>query len=127
MNMCVFLVRSHRTEIIDFCGSDLVHDIIYDVNGDDALFCIRKFENGEYGRIGTLKPIITRHPNIVRTILLGKKGLGLWVREWSQGIAEGLFTKHEIYSQFEENNILIPESIKLDIQNNIYKHWESKL
>lgn len=64
---------------------------------------------------------MTRHPNIVRGVIIGKKSWGLHVKMWSEGISEGCFTKHEILGEFEKYNIKIPESLLLDFHNQIVK------
>lgn len=74
------------------------------------------FDNGYYK--GNT-PIITCHPNIVRSVIIGKKSWGLWLNEWSDGIAEGSFTKYEILDEFEKHGIKIPESLYKDFCNRI--------
>ena len=58
--------------------------------------CFRLYEDGFYKD----KPIITRHPNILRSVLIGKKGWGLWVKEFSEGIVEWSFTKEKFLNLF---------------------------
>lgn len=65
--------------------------------------------------------MLTRHPNILKTVMIGKSGWGLWVSEWSQGIGEGTFTKKEILEEFEKRNIKIPKPLMEDFNNRINK------
>jgi len=53
--------------------------------------------------------------------LIGKKGWGLWIKQWSQGIGEGTFTKYEILMEFEKRNIVIPKPLMKDFEHNILK------
>ena len=54
-------------------------------------------------------------------MIVGKKSWGLWQNEWSDGVVECNFTKEEIFGQFEEKNIKIPESFLQDFENTITK------
>lgn len=104
-----------RKDIISFCGTKI--EVEYDKNGYSAKECFRRYEDGQYSK----EPIIkTRHPLILKNILIGKKGWGLWLKEWTKGIKEGVFTKKEILSLFEEKNIIIPESLLKDFLYNCY-------
>lgn len=78
----------------------------------------RKYDNGEYKNDKTIK---TRHPNIVKGVLIGKKAWGLWLNEWTDGIVEGSFTRHEILEEFTKNGITIPESLLMDFNNRLYQ------
>jgi hypothetical protein len=113
-------LRIYRTGIITFGGSVL--NIDSDINGVDGKTCIMKYENGEL----TQKRIVTCHPNIVRGILTVKKGWGLWVNEWSDGIIEGSFTKQEILNDFKIKNIELPESFILEFDNSIKRKIKQK-
>jgi len=53
--------------------------------------------------------------------LIGKKSWGLHVKMWSEGISEGSFTKYELLDEFKRVNIIIPESLLLDFNNQIVK------
>lgn len=83
----------------------------------------RKYDNGNYKDNIVIK---TRHPNIVRSVIIGKKSWGLWVNEWSDGIVEGSFSKREILEEFSKNGIIIPESLLNDFNNRIYRKLGSK-
>ena len=63
----------------------------------------------------------------MRGVIIGKKSWGLWIKEWSDGIIEGSFTKKEILSEFEKFNIEIPECLLDDFENVIYKKMINKL
>ena len=69
---------------------------------------------------------MTRHPNIVRGVIIGKKSWGLFLNEWSDGIVEGSFTKREIIKEFEDNGILIPESLLKDFENRIVQKMKKR-
>ena len=111
--MFTFFLQSNRKNIINFCGSSI--EVEFDIKGVSGKECFRLFEDGYY----KTKPIITRHPNIVKGVLTGKKGWGLWRQQWSEGIAEHSFTKEEILSQFL--NIKIPESLIKEFDDFILK------
>lgn len=104
---------------MDFCGSEVLTQ--YDKQGQEGKFCFKSFDNGVYSKEEISKGIKTKHPNILKGVIVGKKSWGLWKNEWSDGISEGLFTKREILQQFEEKNIKIPESLMLDFENTITK------
>lgn len=65
--------------------------------------------------------ISSKHPNIVKGVIIGKKSWGLQLNEWADGIVEGSFTKREILSQFSDKGIVIPDSLLIDFENRIYK------
>lgn len=115
--MFKFFYEIVKKDFINFCGSDVNKDykMIFDVNGDDAKICFKKYENGEYGD----SPITTRHPNLLRYLIIGKKSWGLWCKEYSMGIAECSFTKYEIFEQFSLLKIQIPEAYMIEFENRI--------
>lgn len=124
-----FFLKLYRADILTFSGgivtisrnslgSNQQHEafkniadawVIPDSKGSDGLFSIREFENGRFKRNGK-EPvkIQTRHPNIVRAFIQAKKSWGLLVKEWSEGIGKGLFTKAEILDVFTDVGIGIP-------------------
>ena len=110
--MFFFFFQINRKGLITFCGTDT--KVIYDQNGTDCKEGFRLYEDG-YFKGG--KPITSRHPNILKTVLIGKKGWGLWVQEWTNGIVEWSFTKEEILGEFEKLNIEIPEPLLKDFEN----------
>ena len=101
-NIFNFFLRAYRKDILTFCGSAVV--IKGDSKASDARFSFREFDNGRY----RIDQLVTRHPNILTAIITGKKAWGLWVKEWSDGIAKGLFTKAEIWDTFTAAGIGIP-------------------
>ena len=93
------------------------------INEDDGKVCFKKFDNGEYKGI---ESISTRHPNILKGVIVGKKSWGLHVKMWSEGISEGTFTKQELLQQFIDHKIEIPEPFLLDFDNTIFKKFQMK-
>ena len=120
-----FFLKSYRCGILDFCGSEVLTQ--YDKQGQESKFCFKSFDNGVYSKEQIYQGIKTKHPNILKGVIIGKKSWGLWKNEWSDGISEGLFTKKEIIDQFIENGIKIPDSLMLDFENTIYKKIMKKL
>ena len=114
-------MKSYRSGILTFCGSHV--DIDFDVNSIEGKMTFRKYDNGQY-RQG--KKIITRHPNIVKGVITGKKSWGLWVNQWSDGIVEGTFSKREILQDFYDKEIIIPESLMKDFDNRIINKMKKK-
>ena len=110
-----FFLLSYRKNILTFCGSHV--SVEYDAYGHDAREAFRMFDDGVFKN----KPILTRHPNILKAVIIGKKAWGLWLNEWTEGIVDWTFTQEEIFEQFKENNITIPESLLLDFENTLHK------
>lgn len=111
----------YRTELITFCGSPV--NVEFDVNGISGKECFNNYENGVYKFRETMK---TRHPNIIKSVLISKKGWRLWINEWSQGIVEGVFTRNEILDEFKIKKLRIPESMLLEFENTIHKMRKEK-
>lgn len=65
--------------------------------------------------------IKTKHPNILKGVIIGKKGWGLWKNQWSEGISDGLFTVSEILEEFEKHHITIPDPLMKDFFNTIQR------
>jgi len=103
-----FYLSVYRTDLITFCGVGV--EVDFDVNGSDGKFGFREYDNGRFKH----RTPVTRHPNILRGVIIGKKGWGLWVEQWSQGIVDWTFTKEEILSEFKKHNIIIPEPLMLE-------------
>ena len=82
-----------------------------------------KFENGDYKQISIIK---TKHPNMLKGVIVGKKSWGLWKNEWTDGIVEGSFSMKEILQQFKDNNIEISESLMTDFKNTIIRKFNKK-
>jgi hypothetical protein len=116
-----FFLKSYRSGVLTFCGA--IVEVEFDVNGFEGKNTFRKYDNGQY-QMG--KPIITRHPNIVKSVIIGKKSWGLWVNQWSDGIVEGTFTKRDILQEFKDKDIKIPESLLIDFENRIYNKMIKK-
>ena len=112
-------MRCNRSGLLVFTGSKI--DVSFDVDGDEGKFCFRKTENGEIKRN---QVIVTRHPNIVKSVMSGKRSWGLWINEWSDGIVECDFTEEEIINEFEVRGITIPVSLLRDFRNRIDKKKE---
>jgi len=96
---------------LTFCGSEV--NVSFDINGVSGKECFKRFENGYYKD----KDIVTKHSNVVRSVIIGKKSWGLWVGEWTDGIIEGSFTKHEILNEFDGINI--PENFIIEFNNRL--------
>jgi hypothetical protein len=111
----------YRTELITFCGSNV--KVEFDVNGISGKECFNNYENGVYKFREIMK---TRHPNIVKGVLISKKGWRLWINEWSQGIVEGVFTRNEILEDIKGRNLEMPESMLLEFENTIQKMRREK-
>lgn len=103
--MFEFYLKVYRSGIITFTGSKFKID--EDKNGSDAKFAFREYDNG---RFKFMNPK-SRHPNILNGVISGKKGWGLWVKTWTEGIVDWTFTKEEILKEFEDHNIEIPEPL----------------
>jgi hypothetical protein len=114
--MFEFFYKINRSGLITFCGQNV--EVHYDPNGEDGKTVFRQFEDGQYNKG---QKIITRHPHVVKCVIMGKKGWGLWKDQWSQGIAEGTFTKYEILNEFDMRKIVIPESMLKEFEDFIWK------
>ncbi len=93
--------------------------MVFDRNGSDGKNCFNDYENGVFKNKETIP---TRHPNLVRSVITSKKGWGLWVKEWSGGIGDGLFTKEEILEEFKIRKIELPESFMKEFDDSIIKN-----
>jgi hypothetical protein len=122
--MFTFFLQSYRTGILDFCGVEVKTKL--EVEEQEGKFCFRKFENGEYSKEDLFEGIPTRHPNILKGVIVGKKAWGLWVNEWTDGITDFLFKKSEILEQFEEKGIEIPSSFRLEFDKLLEKKFRKK-
>lgn len=113
-----FFLRSYRSGLLTFCGVNV--DVKFDIDGDEGKFTFRRYDNGEFTGFN-LTNLSSRHPNIVKGVIIGKKSWGLHVKMWSEGIGEWCFTKEEILKEFEDKNIRIPEPLLKDFENHIEK------
>lgn len=115
-----FFLNSNRSGLIEFCGSNL--SIEFDVNGLDARECFRLYEDGYYKN----KKIVTRHKNLLTSILISKKGWGLWLDQWTDGICDFSFTKEEILEQFNNLGIVVPKPLLKDFDNTLRRKKEKR-
>lgn len=111
-----FFLKSYRSGLLTFAGVEI------ETFGDPTLHCgkegFRLYDDGFYKKG---KRMVTRHPNILRGVVIGKKAWGLWIDQWSDGIVDWTFTLEEILKEFEDRNIVIPESLLKDFHNRILK------
>ena len=111
--MFILFLKSYRNGILMFCGSEVIID--FDINSFDGKESFKRYDDGHF----TNKPIISKHNNIVKGVLIGKKSWGLWVKEWCDGINEWLFTREEIMNIFTEKRIEIPKSLIQEFDNRL--------
>jgi hypothetical protein len=112
--MFLFFFLINRRDLITFCGSNI--EIKFDLNSPDAKEAFRLWEDGKWK--GSI--ITTRHPNILKSLIIGKKGWGLWRNQWTDGISEGLFTYSDIMDEFTKRGIEIPEPLILEFNKELY-------
>ena len=113
----MFFFRLSRRGLISFCGERIVIESTNDPKLT-AKHCFRLFEDGRYtmGRV-----IQCRQPNILRHVLMGKKGWGLWTKEWGLGISECDFTQESIMEEFHKRSIVVPKCFMEEFLNRIWK------
>ncbi len=111
-----FYLSVYRSGLITFCGVGIA-DITSDPNGVEGKYAFREYDNGRY--VDLIPPM--RHPNIFKAVLIGKKGWGLWVTAWTDGIIDFSFTKEEILGEFTSRGIEIPEALMLEWDKLIIK------
>ena len=110
-----FFLRSYRSGLLTFCGIEVVvENIVNEISGKEGF---RRYDDGFYKN----SKILSRHSNVLRGVIIGKKSWGLWIDQWSDGISECSFTLEEILKEFEIRNITIPESLMKDFHNRILK------
>ena len=114
--MFSFFLKGYRCGILTFCGS--IVETEFNVNSDEGKFVFRLIENGDIKRH---EIPVTRHSNILKGVIIGKKSWGLWVDQWSDGIVDWSFTEEDILNEFKIHNIEIPEPLLRDFQNRIDK------
>lgn len=117
-----FYLNIYRKGIVTFCGSYV--EVKGNRHESEAKYVFREYDNGRYPPYKTPK---TKHPNILKAVLIGKKGWGLWVSEWAMGIADCLFTKDEILMLFSANKVDIPAPMLKELDNCIQKEKERKI
>lgn len=104
---------SKRMGLLDFCGSHV--EVEYDPNGPDSREGFRMHDDGQFKG----KTIKSRQPNVLQSVIIGKKSWGLWLDQWTDGITDWLFTQDEILGQFQEKGIEIPRSFLKDFENTL--------
>lgn len=109
--MIDFFFLCNRRKLITFCGIGI--EIEFDINGVDVKEGFRLYEDGFFKN----KIIKTKHPRMLESVIIGKKGWGLWLQEWTSGISECSFTKSEILDEFSKVGIIIPEPLLKDFNN----------
>jgi hypothetical protein len=106
-------LRSYREGILDFSGS--IVEIEDRKDGPDSRESFRMYDDGQFKH----KVPYSKHPNILKAVITGKKSWGLWLDQWTDGIVDWTFTKEEILQTFEEKGIKIPESFLKDFDNTV--------
>jgi len=110
-----FYLKCYRTGLLTFCGVKV--EVNFDVNGHEGKFSFREFDNGRFKN----QIPVSKHSNILKGVITGKKGWGLWVKTWSEGIVDFCFTKEEILEEFTKRDIEIPEPLMKEWDNLIDK------
>ena len=114
-----FFLRSYRCGVLTFCGVNV--EVLFDKSGEDAKNCFKKYENG------FLKDELkSKHSNVFRAVVIGKKAWGLYLKEWTDGITDLLFTKREFFEEFEKFEIKIPKSLLVDFENVLDRKFREK-
>lgn len=113
--MFTFFLQSYRSGLLTFCGSKVETE--FDPNGEEAKFSFRSYDNGDF----KFKIPRSRHPNLLKAVIIGKKSWGLWLNQWTDGIVEWSFTKEEILNQFYDLNIQIPPPLLRDFENTLLR------
>ena len=116
-----FFLKSYNADLLTFNGSVPVK-IVFDKKALDAKICFTAYNNGEYSDTELTEGIKTIHPNVLKAVIEGKKGWGLWLQQWTDGIASFDFEEIEILGMFIKRNIEIPDQLLLDFR----KTWRKK-
>ena len=116
-----FFLQSYKKGILTFCGINV--DVQFDINSYEAKEVFKRYENGLYP---ITEKIISKHSNIVKGVIIGKKSWGLFLNEWADGIAECSFTKKEILNEFDKLNIKIPKQLLKDFENRIAQKYRKR-
>jgi len=121
-----FFLNSYRKGLLTFCGSDLSNIVIsFHPEADDGRFSFRNYENGRYSN-GIMTQLYTKHPNIIKAVIIGKKSWGLHLNMWIDGVVEGTFRIQEFIDDFNQHGIKIPDSLLQDYKNRVYKKMKNK-
>lgn len=110
-----FFLKCYRKNILTFGGSPV--DVEFDPNSHSCREAFRRFDDGQF----KFQPVTTRHPNIVKAVIIAKKSWGLTLDMWTDGIAECSFRREEILHIFEEHKIKLPEQFEVEFYNLLYK------
>ena len=106
-------MKCYRTGILTFCGSTVLIEERKD--GPDSRESFRMYDDGQFKQ----NLPYSRHPNILKAIITGKKSWGLWLDQWTDGIVDWSFTEEEILKIFSDNDIKVPDSFLRDFENTI--------
>jgi len=68
----------------------------------------------------------SKHPNVLKAVISGKKSWGLWLDQWTDGIVDWSFTREEILGEFESRGIQIPESFLKDFDNTLERKKQKR-
>ena len=107
--MFTFFLKGYRSGLLTFCGS-IVEVERSDINGRESF---RMFEDGMFKHVNPT----SKHSNVVKAVIVGKKSWGLWVKQWCEGINEFSFTQEEILNEFKD--IDIPKPLLKEFNNRI--------
>jgi hypothetical protein len=55
----------------------------------------------------------------LKSVLIGKKGWGLCVDQWTEGIVDWTFTKEDILNEFKKVDVEIPDPFLIEFNNTI--------
>lgn len=83
--------------------------------GPDCREAFRMYDDGQF----KFKVPYSKHPNLLKAVITGKKSWGLWVDQWTEGITDWTFTREDILKEFSDRNIKIPDSFLKDFDNTI--------
>jgi len=118
-NFRFFFLLSRRG-LIDFCG-ERINILSSSDRTLTAKHCFKLFEDGRYGRE---KVIECNHPNVMRHVMMGKKGWSLWCNTWGAGCGDRTFHKKDILEEFHKKDIHIPDCFMLQLEKTIEKEKE---
>lgn len=111
-----FFLCSYRSGLLTFCGENV--QVQYEHDAVDCKEGFRLYDDGQFKHSDV---ITSKHPNILRAVIVGKKSWGLFLDQWTDGIADWCFTRDEILDEFKNRNITIPECFLKDFDNRLEK------
>lgn len=118
----LFFLKSYRAGILQFCGEDV--RVSFSHEGLCAKEGFKQFENGYYSR--GKNEAVSYQPRVMEAVIRGKKAWGLWLDQWTDGIAEWSFTTEEILAEFEKAGIVIPQAFVDDFHNRLQKKKDKR-